>query len=283
MTKPSLLAQAMSAEVLDRSWRKLSTEHTPWSIEVSRDKLQQHLLQYILQCREQVLSGQYRPQPLRQFPMLKSDGRQRVLSAQYLQDKLVQRALLTVLQPRMEAIFHEDSYGYRPNRSVQMALRKVRERIGIGQSWLVDADIQSFFDTIPLRPLTKVLKSFIDDAPTMKLIEQWLNQGAHHNSLLSAKKGISQGAILSPLFCNLYLHQFDMAMSRAGIPFVRFADDFLLFADRQDKAEKALQYAAEQLTKLDLNIHPNKTRIVRSSGSVTFLGEPLLVPLFKKT
>jgi len=275
MAKQSVLEHAMSADILDRSWCKLRNEHTPWSIDVSRDQLQQHLLRHVLDCREQVLSGQYRPQPLRQFPMLKPDGRQRVLSAQYLQDKLIQRALLTVLQPRMEEIFHDDSYAYRPNRNVQMALQKVRERVRIGQSWLVDADIQSFFDNIPLRPLNKQLKGFINDAPAMKLIEQWLNQGAHHNSLLSAKRGISQGAILSPLFCNLYLHQFDMAMSRAGIPFVRFADDFLLFSDQKDKAEKALRYATEQLAKLDLTIHPQKTRIVQSSQAVTFLGECL--------
>lgn len=275
MAKQGVLEQAMSAEILDQCWRKLRNEHTPWSIDVSRDQLQQHLLRHVLDCREQVLSGQYRPQPLRQFPMLKPDGRQRVLSAQYLQDKLIQRALLTVLQPRMEEVFHDDSYAYRPNRNVQMALQKVRERIRIGQSWLVDADIQAFFDNIPLRPLNKLLKGFINDASAMKLIEQWLNQGAHHNSLLSVKRGISQGAILSPLFCNLYLHQFDVAMSCAGIPFVRFADDFLLFADRKDKAEKALRYATEQLAKLDLNIHPKKTQIVQSSQAVTFLGESL--------
>lgn len=141
---PPLLEQAMAPEVLNTTWRRLRKEHTPWSIRVSRDRLQHHLLLHILQCRQEVLAGAYRPQPLRQFPLRKPDGKQRVLSAQYLRDKFVQRAMLTVLEPRAEAIFHNDSYAYRPGRNVGMALDKARERIRIGQAWLVDADIKKF-------------------------------------------------------------------------------------------------------------------------------------------
>ncbi len=274
----SLLEQAMAPEVLDLTWRKLRREHTPWSINVSRDQLQQHLLKHILECREQVLSGRYRPQPLRQFPLQKPDGKQRILSAQYMQDKFVQRALLIVLDPRAESIFHNDSFAYRPGRSVAMALAKVRERVRIGQAWLVDADITKFFDTIPHRKLIKILQGFINDAQTMRLVERWLSQGAHHLSLLRSPRGISQGAILSPLFCNLYLHTFDMALAKANIPFVRFADDFLLFSRAKQDAVKAMQFAGKTLNELGLELHPQKTRIVRSSPAVIFLGERLPNP-----
>jgi RNA-directed DNA polymerase len=271
----SLLEEAMTPEVLDISWRRLRCEHTPWSFDVSREQLQQHLLGHILRCREEVLSGSYRPQPLRQFPMQKPDGKQRILSAQYLRDKLVQRALLTILEPRAEKLFHNDSYAYRPGRSVAMALKKVCERVRIGQCWLVDADIKSFFDTIPHSQLKKILKNFLHDANAFELVEKWLAQGAHHQSLLGQRRGISQGAILSPLFCNLYLHQFDIAMSRVDIPFVRFADDFLLFSTDKSKAHDAMDFAAGQLHKLGLALHPEKSRIVRSGSAVKFLGEPL--------
>ncbi len=274
----SLLEQAMTPEVLDLTWRRLRREHTPWSITVSRDQLQHHLLKHLLECREQVLSGRYRPQPLRQFPLQKPDGKQRILSAQYLQDKFVQRALLTVLEPRAEAIFHNDSFAYRPGRSVAMALARARERVRIGQAWLVDADIVSFFDTIPHRKLMKILRGFINDTQAMRLVEKWLSQGAHHLSLLRTPRGISQGAILSPLFCNLYLHPFDMALTKANIPFVRFADDFLLFSRVKQDAVKAMQFAEKALNELGLELHPRKTRIVRSSPSVIFLGEPLPNP-----
>jgi len=271
----NILQKAMSAEVLDLSWRKLKQEHTPWSIKVSRDDLQAHLFKHVLQCREQVLTGTYKPQPLRQFAMKKPDGKNRVLSAQYLADKFIQRAILIVLEPAMEQLFHDDSYAYRPKRSVAMALQKVKERIYIGQDWLVDADIKSFFDSIPIAALSKTLKRFINDKAAMKLIEQWLAQGAHHQSFLSAKRGISQGAILSPLFCNLYLHSLDMALSKANIPFVRYADDLLLFSSDQAKAEKAHQFLSLQLNKLGLSLHPQKTQVVRSNPAVIFLGESL--------
>ena len=140
--KTSLLDQAMAPEALDRAWRRLKTEHTPWSPDTSREQLQHHLMRHLLECREEVLGGAYRPLPLRQFPMRKPDGRIRVISAQYLKDKLVQRAILTVLEPRAERLFHDDSYAYRPNRNVDKTLERVRERIRIGQDWLVDADIE---------------------------------------------------------------------------------------------------------------------------------------------
>jgi group II intron reverse transcriptase/maturase len=276
--KPKLLEQAMAPDNLDRAWRRLKTEHTPWSPDTDRDELKRHLMRHLLACREEVLGGGYRPLPLRQFPMKKPDGRIRVISAQYLKDKLVQRALLQLLDPRAERIFHDDSYAYRPNRNVQKALARVRERVRIGQDWLVDADIEKFFDSIPHKPLLKVLDDFVADSATMRLIRRWLDQGAHVRSLLSTPRGISQGAILSPLFCNLYLHRLDSSLSRAKIPFVRFADDFLLFAPEKELAKQSLEYVTRQLDGLDLRIHPVKTRVVRSNPGVTFLGEQLPSP-----
>ena len=271
----SILETAMQPEIMDKAWNLLKTEHTPWSVTVDRELLQRHLMRHLLQCREEVLSGSYQPEPLRQFVVPKPDGKQRVISAQYLKDKLVQRALLIVLEPNAEAIFHHDSYAYRRGRSVKMALDKTRERIRIGQDWLVDADISKFFDNIPLTALQKRLKGFVKDSNAPSLIDKWLKQGVNSSSLFGTSRGISQGAVLSPLFCNLYMNTFDQALADAHIPFVRFADDFLLFADEQHKAEKALAFAGKKLTEMGLTLHPNKTRVVRSSRKVVFLGESL--------
>lgn len=273
--KQPLLELAMKADVLDMSWRRLRREHTPWSVTVSRDELERHLLLHIIGCRQEVLSGKYRPQPIRSFTMKKTDGSHRILSAQYLCDKLVQRALLIVLEPRAEHIFHPDSFAYRPGRNVAMALARVRERINIGLCWLVDADIQSFFDSIPHRLLLRQLRAFLKDEPAFTLIRQYLKQGAHHGSMLTGRRGISQGGVLSPLFCNLYLTSLDNRLTRNNIPFVRFADDFLLFADTRKKAAKAMSFVAAELDRLGLVLHPRKSRVVRAGPAVRFLGEKL--------
>jgi retron-type reverse transcriptase len=165
-----LLEQAMSAEILDLSWSRLKTEHTPWSPTVSRDELEKHPLLHLLSLRDAVMNETYRPKPLRQFPMQKPDGKQRLITAQYLADKLIQRALLIVLEPKAEALFHDNSFAYRPKRNVEQALGKVKEHIRCGRDWLVDADIEKFFDTIPQALLLKKLKPFINDARAMKLI-----------------------------------------------------------------------------------------------------------------
>jgi group II intron reverse transcriptase/maturase len=270
-----LLERAMSADILDQSWNRLKSEHTPWSETVTREELDRHLMRHLFTLRDAVLNASYRPKPLRQFPMLKPDGTKRIITAQYLADKVVQRALLIVLEPKAEQVFHDSSFAYRPKRNVDKALDKAREHIRCGRDWLVDADIEKFFDNIPQALLLKKLKPFVDDVNAMQLITTWLTQGAHHKSLLGQRRGIPQGAILSPLMCNLFLHDFDQALSRANIPFVRFADDFLLFTDSKTNAQAAKAYAENQLGKLELKLHPEKTRVVQSGSQVIFLGQKL--------
>lgn len=135
------------------------------------------------------------------------------------------------------------------------------------------------FDSIPIKPLRARLKTFVGDRELMQLVDRWLDLGVSHASFLSTPRGIAQGAILSPLFCNLYLDDFDQAMDRRNVPFVRYADDFLLFAENEDSARQALEYARDILRQLELDLHPEKTRVTRSGPHVTFLGESL--PVYK--
>ena len=274
MNKP-LLECAMAPATLNEAWRSLRKEHTPWSVGVNRDMLERDLFTHLLELREQVLDAGYRPEPLRLFNIPKPNGKKRRITAHYLKDKLLQRALLIVLNPRAEARFHNDSYGYRKNRGVDGAMAKVTERVRAGLDWLVDADIETFFDSIPHRRLHKTLKHFVRDRRTERLMHTWLEQGAHSNSILRGSQGIAQGSILSPLYCNLYLHDLDVAMAKRHIPFVRYADDFILQVETRGAAEAALQHTVEQLKLLGLRLNEKKTRIVRSSPEVVFLGKPL--------
>lgn len=270
--------QLLAPETLDRAWRALSTDHAVWELGLPRSEMERHLLLHILRLIDDLRTGRYRPAPLRRFAIAKADGRQRVLSALCLRDKLLQKAAQILLEPAAERIFHHDSYAYRPRRNVEAALRRARERIGCGLHWLVDADIRSFFDSIPIKPLRARLKTFVADRELMRLIDLWLDLGASHASFFSTPRGIAQGAILSPLFCNLYLDHFDQAMERRKVPLVRYADDFLLFAADETQARQALDYAGDVLRQLDLDLHPDKTRITRAGPHVNFLGEPLPSP-----
>lgn len=269
----------LSPEILNRAWRALNSDHAVWEPGLPRSEMEHNLLLHLLRLFADVRAGRYRPAPLRQFPIAKADGKQRVLSALALRDKLLQKAAQIVLEPAAEQLFHHDSYAYRPRRNVEMALSRTRERIACGLYWLVDADIRAFFDSIPIKPLRQRLKVFVDDRELMALIDLWLDLGTSQASFFSTHRGIAQGAILSPLFCNLYLHEFDQALHAQKVPFVRYADDFLLFAADELKAQRALEFAGTRLRSLDLELHPEKTRITTSGPHVNFLGEPL--PVFK--
>lgn len=275
---PKPLDDILSPEILNRAWKTLSTDHAVWDAGIPRTEMERNLLLHLLTLRDDVAAGRYRPAPLRRFAVAKADGKQRVLSALCLRDKLLQKAVQLVLEPRAEQLFHHDSYGYRPRRNVEMALDRTRERIRCGLHWLVDADITGFFDNIPLKSLRRTVRDFVADARLMALIDQWLDVGAAHTSFLAAHRGIPQGAILSPLFCNLYLHAFDSALDAAKIPFVRYADDFLLFTAEKADAERALDFARQKLEALDLQLNADKTRVVQSSPEVVFLGQSLPRP-----
>ncbi len=274
-----LLDRALSPEVMNAAWKRLRHEKTVWQPGVARWDIEPNLMLHLLGLIDELRSGRYRPAPLRQFTIERGDGKRRVLSALSLRDKLAQRAVLTVLDPLGEALFHNDSFGYRPNRNTDMAHRRACERVACGLTWLVDADIAKFFDNIPHRPLQKTLKRHIPDKELLRLIDLWLAEGGGSPfGFLRERRGIAQGAVISPILCNLFLHDLDMALADKNIPFVRFADDFLLFASTEKKARAALEFVGSKLKSLGLELHPEKTRAVLSSPQVVFLGHRLINP-----
>ncbi len=273
-----LLDRALAPEALNTAWKRLRNEKTVWQPGLARWEMEPNLVLHVLRLADELRSGRYRPAPLRQFTVRKGDGKQRVLSALSLRDKLAQRAVLSVLEPLGEALFHNDSFGYRPARNTEMAHRRACERIGCGLPWLVDADIRSFFDNIPHRALRKVVRRAVPDRELVALVEAWLAEGPSALGFLGPRRGIAQGAVISPFLCNLYLHEFDAAVAAKSIPFVRFADDFLLFAPDQARARAALKFVERQLQSLGLELHPDKTRVALSHPDVVFLGHKLPRP-----
>lgn len=237
--------------------------------------LESNLAYHLVKLSNELRTGAYMPDPVRFFPVNKGDGRQRIISANTLRDKLAQRAVLTVIEPFGEKIFHHDSFGYRPGRTIDMVLSRVREYMLCGMSWVVDADIRSYFDNIPHKPLIKILKSIIADQEITALIKRWLDAGTAKRGFLSAPMGIPQGAVLSPFLCNIYLTSWDNDMSAKNLPFVRFADDFLVFAKSGASAIKAHSYVGKSLKRLGLMLNEQKTRTVQCGPNVQFLGRKL--------
>ena len=270
-----LLEQVCSPTVQNAAWKYLRNDRAVWLPGISRADMEKDIVYHLTTLVQELALGTYRPSPVRLFPMAKADGGRRVISALTLRDKLAQRAVLTVLKPLGEAIFHADSYGYRPGRSVEMAVSKAREHIICGLDWLVDADIKSFFDQIPHRSLYKALKPIIPDRDILQLLELWLDVGVPRTGILSRRRGVSQGGIISPFLCNVYLTSFDRYLAAGNLPFVRFADDFLVFTPDCKSADVALKYVEKGLKKLDLALNMEKTRVVRSGPNVRFLGRKL--------
>ena len=186
-----LLNRPLTPESINAAWKRLRREHTVWVPGLSRSDMDRDLASHLLSLADELRSGRYRPAPIRQFTISKADGRKRVLTALSLRDKLAQRAVLQVLDPLGEALFHNDSFGYRRRRNTEMACRRAAERICCGLGWLVDADIRSFFDEIPHRPLIKALKRVIPDRDMMRLLESWLAESYSHAGILTSRRGIA--------------------------------------------------------------------------------------------
>ncbi len=270
-----LLRKAASPAVLNQAWKRLKKDKTVWDQGISRQEMERDFVLHITRLAKDLETGKYRPAQIRMFPVLKGDGKKRIISALTLRDKLAQRAVLAVLAPIGEAMFHHDSYGYRPGRSIDMVMRRIKEQLDCGFYWLVDADIKSFFDRIPHRPLKKKLKKTLSDPELLDLIFQWLDIGAPRTGILARRRGIPQGGVISPFLCNFYLTEFDRFLTDHNLPFVRFADDFLVFTPSKKDVGAALACVTTGLKRLDLELNAQKTQIVPSSPRVVFLGRKL--------
>lgn len=272
--KTPLFNQAFSPESINQAWMRYRNEKTHWDKGVDMDLFKAQMPLYLMTLLDEIRHNKYRPGRVKQFSMTKGDGTERIIQAQFVRDRFIQRCVLNAIEPLGEKIFHNDSFGYRPNRSVDDAVSRVRDRLRQGLNWVVDADIQSFFDTIPHDDLRKQVKRQIPDKKIRSLIDLWLVEGPHHKSLFGARRGLSQGSVISPFLTNLYLHKFDQALQQENIPFVRYADDFVLLTNTKEQAHQAKKFAALKLKQLGLKLHPTKTKIVQHSNQgLHFLGK----------
>lgn len=229
----------------------------------SVDKYASNLEANLQRLHEQLRDDSYRPQAIRRHNIPKPGSKQmRPLGIPTVRDRIAQTALRNVLEPIFERDFAEHSYGFRPKRGCKDALRRVHGLLRDGHRWVVDADLASYFDTIPHGKLLELVERKIADGRVLKLIRAYLDQDVVGDmGQWTPETGSPQGAVISPLLANLYLDPLDHLMAEQGFEMVRYADDLVILCKNEHEAQQALQTLQQWVEQADLRLHPEKTRV----------------------
>ncbi len=240
---------------------------------VSIEMFQANLDQNLDRLMRELKTGTFKPLPARRKYIDKGGGKKRPLGIPAVRDRVAQEVLRRLLTPLFEPLFHDQSYGFRPCRSCHDALEKVAEFRRAGRRFVLDADIQGFFDNIPFHVILTGLRNVISDGNILDLVQRFLTAGVMEDGMTRPTTvGTPQGGVLSPLLANIALNFLDWKLHQAKLRFVRYADDFVILCWSKRRTEEARQLVAGCLTELGLTLSHEKTKVTTFSEGFTFLG-----------
>lgn len=270
----NLLMQCSGEGLLAEAWARVyANAGCPGVDGVSVAHYHAAALSHLAELRADVLAGGYRAQPLLGIAIPKDNGRLRHLAIPTVRDRVLQTAVAQVLTRLIDPDFDDASFAYRSGRSVQQATARIVACRDQGLCWVVDADIQAYFDNIPHQGLLSMLRRRLPDDSLTPLLAQWLAAPVMEDGALQPRRrGVPQGSPLSPLLSNLYLHPLDCALAEAGYTLVRYADDFLVLCHSKPEAEAGLTLVRQVLGQLQLALNEEKTRVTHFQAGFRFLG-----------
>lgn len=269
--KPEVL---FAPEVLRRAWLRVKAAGGGAGVDgMTIEQFETNLEANLAELQKEVLSGRYRPRPVKRLLAPKPNGGLRPLALWTLRDKIVQRVVLDCIEPYFERHFLPCSFGFRPGRSIAQVVEVVVAQRQAHRRWVANIDIKDCFDSLDLELLLHFVRQQVTDPLILKLLKSWLNARIFNElSGQRARAGASQGAVISPLLSNVYLHQVDVLLTQQQYALVRYADNMIICCRQKSEAEQALQTAAAALQQVRLEINPHKSGVVHFDQGFQFLG-----------
>lgn len=269
-----LIEKILSEENLQKAIRKVKkNKGAPGVDKMTVQEVEEWFNQYKEELISKILNKQYKPMSVKRVYIPKPNGKQRPLGIPTVVDRVIQQAMLQVLSEIYEPIFSDHSYGFRPNRSAHMAMGEVLGYLNAGYEWIVDLDIEKFFDTVNHDKLISILRERVNDSRTLHLIRAYLQAGVLDKGLVrSSTIGTPQGGPISVILSNIYLDKFDKELESRNLRFARYADDCIIFVKSEMSANRVMKSVTSWLErKLFLKVSATKTKVVRPTKG-QFLG-----------
>ena len=270
----SLLDEVLSKNNIEQAYKRVYQNKGANGVDgVTVYELRDYLDKHFEEIKEKIKTRKYKPSPVRRVYIPKDNGDKRGLGIPTVVDRVIQQAIVQILTPIYEKQFSETSYGFRPKRSCEMAVTKALEYFNDGYDWIVDIDLEKFFDNVCHDKLISLILKTVKDGDLVSLIRKYLVAGVMENGIVQeTKKGTPQGGNLSPLLSNIMLNELDKELERRGLRFIRYADDCLIMVRSEKAANRVMESIIRYIEKkLGLRVNATKSKVARLND-IKYLG-----------